>query len=60
MQEPKADRDEELSKKVHAMINGEETDEADVGNLGQMDQAQILAMLTRECKTASTACLCMV
>ncbi|MGB1594785.1 MAG: hypothetical protein ACPIOQ_18650 [Promethearchaeia archaeon] len=48
MQEPesKRDKDKELADKVNALINGE-TPAASGGGMGQMDQAQLMAMLTR-------------
>ena len=45
MQEPNADKDKELADKVNAMINGESP--AASGGIGQMDQAQLMAMLTQ-------------
>mmetsp|Transcript_13062 Transcript_13062/g.20520 ORF Transcript_13062/g.20520 Transcript_13062/m.20520 type:complete len:187 (+) Transcript_13062:2-562(+) len=51
MQEPSGEKDTELCTKVNAMINGDETadggGEAGATGLGQMDQAQLLAMLTQ-------------
>ena len=44
MQEPNADKDQELADKVNAMINGEAPSAA---GPGQMDQAQLMAMLTQ-------------
>ena len=44
MQEPNADKDKELAEKVNAMINGESPSAA---GPGQIDQAQLMAMLTQ-------------
>jgi hypothetical protein len=55
MQEPESQRekDKELADKVNALINGEST--AASGGIGQMDQAQLMAMLTRAHTTPSAA-----
>jgi len=47
MQEPasQAEKDKELAEKVNAMLNGETP--AASGGVGQMDQAQLMAMLTQ-------------
>ena len=50
MQEPSADKDEEICSKINAYINGETPPgdgPAASGDLGQLDQAQLLAMLTQ-------------
>jgi len=44
MQEPNADKDKEMADKVNAMINGESPSAA---GPGQIDQAQLMAMLTQ-------------
>ena len=44
MQEPNADKDKELAEKVNAMINGESPS---ASGPGQIDQAQLMAMLTQ-------------
>jgi hypothetical protein len=48
MQEPASaeEKDKELADKVNAMINGESAGAA-YGGMGQMDQAQLMAMLTQ-------------
>ena len=51
MQEPSADKDEETCAKINALINGEappgDAAPAPEGDLGQLDQNQLLAMLTQ-------------
>ncbi len=52
-----AEKDKELAEKVNSMINGDTQSSASGGSggIGQLDQAQLMAMLTQAHSTASSA-----
>ena len=49
-----AEKDKELAEKVNSMINGD-TQSSASGGIGQLDQAQLMAMLTQAHSTAASA-----